>query len=444
MKNRGWQFAAVAALVIAGGFSQVMAASSPGAFVTPGDSNVSLATQYQAAEAFATTGVSKEEARTVLVDGSKGSFMPAAAAAMGSGTVTGAAVSNIMNNASGTRGLASLRIASGATAVAASNVGAATATAIGGSGGVIQNRMNTIMSERRATVESFGASSALASAYMNSNLANRLWVSPFYVYQDMSKKDGYAAYDYKAWGASLGYDRAFGQFTAGVAFTYSRGDYDEKDMHDDNTVDNYGVSAYINYYSACSGFWAGLNGGYNYGDNEMKQFESINNGWVNGDSHTNTYWLGGNVGYDFKISENWMLTPSTGLYWSESKSSAYTTSGVLSMNVGKIKNKALLLPVDLAATYTTRLDECSTLQFKVGGGYSYNFKNDGAEGDMRYNYAGALPIVIQGVKPGRHGWNATAGIKYTRNRFDVGLDYRYDGKKKFDGHRVSATFGVSF
>lgn len=432
----------LAALLMAGCAGSVHA-SLPGEIIT-GGGPMNSTKQQQVVNALITNGnASADEAHTAVIGASKGTLLPVVADVIGTGTKTGQNIQNALNSG-GTSVLGSIRIFSGATATAGVNAAGNTVAAIGAPGGTLSNRMGAVRNQYRASAEKFGANSAMASAYMNNDLANRVWVSPFYVYQDMEKKDGYAAYSYKAYGGSLGYDRVFGPVTVGAAFTYSRGDYDEKGITDDTTIDNYGGSGYATYYSVCSGFWAGIAGGYNYGKNDLKSFDAIANDWQVGKNHTNTYWAGGNLGYDFNLGPNWILTPSAGLFWSDSKSSSYNSTGPYDMIVGKIKNKSLLMPLDLSATYTAHIDECSSVSVKVSGGYNYNIKNDGAEGSMRYNYAGSGSVFIQGVKPGRHGWNAGAGVKYTRNNIDVGVDYRYDGKKKYQGHRVSATIGVSF
>lgn len=377
--------------------------------------------------------------QTRLVDASKGTFAPAATAIVAGGGQSGAFVDNVLQNGS----LADMSVVAGTYAVAGANIGSGTANAIGGSGGVIALRQGSLMAERKAVSE-FGDNSALASIRMNQSAANRIWASPFYTHQKMDNKDGYAGYTYKAWGASVGYDRAFGDFVFGGAFTYSKGDYDEKGARDDNDINNYGVSLYGQYYNACNGFFATLGGGYNYGDNDWKRWVDASRGWLNGDNHTNTWWLGGNIGWDYQVNESFTLTPTIGLFWSEAKNSGYTTTGVVGQNFSKINSKSLLMPIDLAATYKHQIDECSSVSFKVSGGYAYNFKRDRAEGSFTYNGFAGNPIFIQGVKPSRHSWNVGAGVTYQVRNVDFGVDYRYDGASKFDAHRVSATVGLSF
>lgn len=321
--------------------------------------------------------------------------------------------------------------------MASAAIASATVRGIAGTGGVIQKRTAQLRAERKATVEQFGSNSAMASAYMNQNFANRIWVSTFYNNIDVDQKGSQvgSGYDYKAWGAALGYDHAFGDFTVGAAFTYSRGDYDAKGIHDDSSVDNYGVSVYGTYYN-CAGFFGSLYGGYNYGDNDIKMRDAGR--WAKGSPHSDSYWIGTELGYDFRVSESFTLTPTIGLLWMDSETSSYRIGGV---RASSVDDKALLLPIDLAATYTHQLDDCSKIDLTVKGGYAYDFKNNRPDGVVS---VGGISSAVRGVSPGHHNWNIGAGVKYSNERFDVGVDYRYDTRKRYDSHFVSATLGIKF
>ncbi len=435
--------AAFAAALLLGG--QVVLAGSTVAQLATSDS-AEVAAQLEAA-------VPGVNASAYLVESSGGTLLA------GVGAATGDTATNIQNffDAAITGGTltasqveAGLSAVSGvATALPGAQVGSAINNAIGGTGGVVNTRQSALFAERRGMVERFGSDAALASSAMNCNLVNRIWFSPFYTKQKGDQNKQNEAYDFDAVGVSLGYDRAFGNFTVGGSFTYSNGDYDVKDVADDNSIDSYGVSLYGQYYAA-SGIFGTLSAGYTYSDNNWNRFfnAGATNGWLRGDNHTDSYWVGGSVGKDFTFggfcnNNKIVVTPSVGLFWSDSRGSAYNTSGALAQIVGTTKVKSLLLPIDIAVRYTRMLSEESSITFKAQGGYSYDFKNDGGEGTIRYAANGPAINVI-GAAPGRHGWNVGAGVNYRYRQFDVGVDYRYDGRKKFDGHRVSATVGINF
>ncbi len=401
-------------------------------------------------------GGSAADFHVVLGESSGNTFIPAANAALAPGGPAPAAVTNGLTaiisapaTASANDVLAGLNIANGvATALPAAQIGSVMSQAIGGSGGVISTRQEALFAERRDMVDSFGNDSALASYQMNCDLANRIWASPFGTWQSGDRNKMNEGYTFDAYGVSLGYDRAFGNLTLGGAFTYSKGDYDVDHVEDDNTIDSYGFSAYGQYYSPETGFFVTLAGGYTYSDNDWNRREAINAAWQRGGNHTDSYWIGGNFGKDFTFAANScdkvILTPSIGLFWSESKGSGYTSTGVIEQLVGTTKMQSLMMPVDAAVRYTHDLGNDTSITLKAHGGYAYNFHTDGADGSMRYDYVGSNVINVYGADQERHSWNAGAGVTYRFNQFDIGVDYRYDGNKHVNAHRVSATFGVNF
>lgn len=441
MKIRGWLLAAVMVL------SAQWALASDVADVVTAMGLDPVAAAQSGVEQLAAAGMDRAVAKTMLVDSSKGTLLAGIADVGGTlapGNAVYDAVDALLNDAFATGSEDSLIILNGVYATAGVEAASATTMAIGGGGGVIAGRQSGLMAERKAMGN---IDSALASFKMNQNFANRVWASPFYTRQGMDEKDGYNGYDYSAWGASVGYDHVFGSMIVGGAFTYSRGDFDADNISDDNTIDNYGFSLYGQYYNCENGFFATLSGGYNYGDNEWRATNAAI-GRVTGDNETDSYWIGGNIGKDIFIGENWTVTPSVGLFWSEAESSAYSSrlaAGAPFQRFGEIKSESLILPIDIKAEYTTLLDECSSLSFNVSGGYAYNLKSDGGRAEGNFQYAGtAQNVFIQGVKPGRSSWNLGAGVTYRKNNFDIGLNYRYDGKSKFDGHRIAATIGWNF
>lgn len=283
--------------------------------------------------------------------------------------------------------------------------------------------------------------SGFASPYHAMKYGNRLWASGFHFSEDMDAKDGYDGYKYKVSGVSAGYDRAIGPLTLGAAFTYSRGDFEQKGMWDDNDMDNYAVSAYANYYH-CSGFFSTLYAGYNYADNELNTFNPMTDSWLGGDNHVHSRWAGAEIGYEAKLAEGWSLTPKVGVFYERHKGSAYDFSTFQS--ISKMTSKAWTLPVTLELKYRAVMSDCSALTFKVKGGYTHNFTNEGAIGSYTFIGFDGMVAPIRGVKPGRSAWNIGAGLKYEYNRFDFGVDYRYDSRKKVDAHRIAATIGISF
>lgn len=413
---------------------------------------MNITNQYSIADDLALQlGLSQEQARTIFVNASGGSALVALEASTWGWVVNGQPVTDPTGD--------SLRLLNAlkgsmvgsdrdfwayegqpATYVTAAGIMAAE-NIVGQAADIFRKRG----SEWRSNNSLIASNVSFPSSIMNESFVNRIWASPFYTKQDRDMRSGYYGWDYKAGGLSLGFDRWFGNFNVGAAFTYSRAKVSEDGANDDNKINNYSGWLYATY-RACNGFFLNMTGGYNYGDNDMKRYiGSTINRWQTASNHTSTWWIGGDVGYDFRASSNFTLTPSVGLYYLTAKSSAFAYQGAfVGAHVNEIKDKSLLLPVELTATYHSQLNECSAIDVNVSGGYTYNFKNDGAKGDMYYDYNPAYPIFIQGVKPGQNSWNIGAGLKYNYKRFDVGVDYRYIGGSDYKSHNVSATVGVKF
>lgn len=418
------------------------------------EATANLAVQEEIVQILATQGGGNfEDYRLSLIDSSDGQFIPEVTRAVQSQnfdplskfTLNTLFRGGVNGSSPSSEVIAGLNTVNGVASLAGATTGLMAVDAIGNS---VFSRQETVLDQQRDMASKFGSNSGLASAAMNSDFANRIWASPFYTRQKGDQNELTEEYKYEAKGISLGFDRAFGSFTAGVAFTYSDADYEVKNVIDDNSIKNYGVSGYGQYYNACNGLFFTVAGGYNYSDNEWNRFIQAGvNLWDVGENNTKSYWAGGNIGKDFAFGEkgsSLYLTPSVGLFWSEANSSEYEAFGTVNRHVGKVTQKSLVMPVEVATRYVHELSDDSSVTFKAQGGYSYNFKNDGPTGSVQYNYLGAQEFAVTGTAPGRHGWNAGGGIQYKYKNMDLGVDYRYDRKKKVDAHRVSATVGVSF
>ncbi len=286
------------------------------------------------------------------------------------------------------------------------------------------------------------------------DLANSIWASPFQVASDQQDKDDLTGYEYDMTGFAVGYDRIFGPLCFGAAFTFSKGDFDWLDSEDDNSLYNYGGSFYAQYYHH-SRFFANLDGGFNYGSNKWKRYlgDCLRDvmgvdEWEQGDNHTNSFWLGGSTGYDFHLNCATTLTPSIGLYWYEARSNAYDSYATSEpenwyMRYGSYKQRSLLMPLEIAVEYNAEINACSRIMARASGGYTYNFLNQGANGTSEIsgeNFSGANT----GMKSARHAWKAEAGVKFRYKQFDFGLDYRYEGAKKYRSHGISISGGARF
>jgi outer membrane autotransporter protein len=319
--------------------------------------------------------------------------------------------------------------------LSASGTGAASARQAGLMPEQRQRRQN------RSTYTPFAQSVQRA---VKTGRSNRAWVTPFATRQEMDEKAEYSAYKYEAIGGSAGYDHAFGSFYAGLALTWSQGDFDTAEFDDDNTLDNYGISLYGQYYGALSGIFTTLSGGYMFGESDLRVVTPA--GILANKNETDSYWFSANAGKDFFFGERWTLTPSAGVFLSVSEGGGHTSTlgGAVFQNFDEISADSLLTPFDLEVEYRLPLGGKGSLSLALRGGYVHDWRDDSrAEGS--FSYAGSTATVfMRGAEPERSGWNAGAGVTYSRGSLDIGVGYRYDRLSGFESHRASATVGWNF
>ena len=323
-----------------------------------------------------------------------------------------------------------------------------TAVSMGVAGQVGRSIGNRIAENNQALArvqEETGSDYALASRILNCNYMNRVWVGGLGMWEDADSRKGMSGYKYDSYGVIAGYDRVFGAITAGAAFGFNAGDYEDKGaVSHDSDIENYSFSLYATY-NHCSGFFASVMGGYTYSDNDINEHDGAN--WAREDFHTNTWNIGAKFGYDWKPTPCLTLTPSVGLNYVHAKNSDHDVNygGVSLLRYDGMKNHSTSLPVELAASYCVRTGDDSALTVNANVGYSYNFRDDGVEGNIFMSgLGGATALRATGRESGRHTFNVGTGLKYTRNRFDCGVKYDYYGKADYNAHRVVGTVGVSF
>ncbi len=327
----------------------------------------------------------------------------------------------------------------------------------------LRGRGGQIRRERQQIAGLTGSNAALASRIMNECTNNRVWAAGMGQWEDLDdSSDGIAGYTYRAGGAAVGYDRAFGPFTLGGAFAYLGGTFKDKSaLANDSRIDNYSFDLYANYYHH-SGFDFTVMGGYTYADSDIRRGltrfvddgggVTAVHGWEDGDYGTDTWMAGFEMGYDWRVTECFSLRPSAGITYLNARSESYTRSfraddgrPAASDRVDRVKNHSTSLPLDLEASYRTRVGSEATLGLTAHVGYAYELHNRGAEGTLAWgNVANAPRIDFRGRKPGRSSWNTGAGVAMAWRNLDVAMRYDYYRRSDFDAHVVVGSVGISF
>ncbi len=295
------------------------------------------------------------------------------------------------------------------------------------------------------------------SLLLNNDYANRVWAGYIGQWEKGDSRNSVSGYDYNSNGFIVGYDRLVGcNFAFGGAFAYSRGDYEDKAaLSNSSKIDNYSFNGYATY-SALNGVFASLFGGYTHQKNDIgATYQGLGTVIAKSADYDADFWhIGGQVGYDFQPVDGLVLTPSIGLQYVHGRADSHfsrwsNATGVGGGYVNSATQKSLLLPIEIAARYNIDFSNCSRLAIEGNIGYSYNFMDDNATaGMMLANVVsgGSEPVFINGYDrdASRHTFNAGAGLRYTYNRFDIGLKYDYYLQQDAHAHRLMGTVGVSF
>lgn len=308
----------------------------------------------------------------------------------------------------------------------------------------VQNDFN----QARAMVESDGGFASVRQMDCGSSFSlggkGRFFAGGIGFWEQYDDRSGLPGYDYDAYGVIAGYAHSFGGLTIGGSFAYTRADIDENHAIDDNKIDTYTAALHAKYKHQ-SGFFGTLFGAYTYGDNEFRKFMTGPAAWTRSDYHTDTWMLGFNLGYEFKPVSGLAIIPAVGLTYQHARNSSHmsTLAGTAFQNFDRAKNHATTLPVELAVEYTIPTGTNSGFSIGANGGYSYQFNNDGTEGNFSVAGVPGFMSVVDS-KPGRHMWNVGAKVKYKFQNFEIGAKYDYYAKSDYDAHRLMATVGISF
>lgn len=314
----------------------------------------------------------------------------------------------------------------------------------------LHSRLDAYRKVKDCTTPANPCEPALGNLVLNpeqydSRYLNRFWAGALGTWQDASRRNGFDGYKYDGKGAILGYDRAFGPAVVGVAASYIEGDYEDKTAtRHDSEIKHYSGDIYATY-NASSGFFTSVMGGFTHSDNDIRETRGGN--MAREEYYTNTWHASAKVGFDFEPSEKLVITPTVGVDFFYSDSTAhsmkYAGSNKL-VHYGSMSHNAVEIPVDVQVAYNVQLDKNKELQLLGNGGYAYNVNDHGVVGDLTVNGSNLPTYRAIGRKLGHHSWNAGVGAKLKMDNWDVGVKYDYYGRSSYDAHRVMGTVGYSF
>lgn len=285
---------------------------------------------------------------------------------------------------------------------------------------------------------------------------NRVWASGNYSTDSAGSGDGFAGYKYRGKGLLVGYDRLFDRFAAGAAVSYMGGDFrDGSALSNGSTIDTYGVHLYGNFQSDDDVF-VSASLGYTYSDNQLCDARTLDGkyGWNKGDFGGNSLMAAINVGKDFHLGDYFILSPSVGFNYVNTRNSSHRQyfaadgqpgGGGATLDVSGVSGHSTTLPIDLALSYELYGTDESMFVLTGNVGYAYEFNNKGASGTVTYaDLPGVGPVQIATREIGRHVLNLGVNAKYNYKQYEVGLGYDYIGRNRYNSHSVLLSGAVVF
>lgn len=255
---------------------------------------------------------------------------------------------------------------------------------------------------------------------------------------------------YKPTAGLLGYRYSTPQWSAGVAVSYENGL--SKNRLDDGIFrmreETLGVSLF-GRYNGFSGWYA--QSSFFTGFNRTRMRDGVtSNGWITPDGREKSTLFAATLelGKTYDFGEGTRITPHAGFNFSSTPGSDLRFAQNGNRETWNIKRQnyyEIPLGVTFAKDFYAR-DWVVTP--------SVDLTMIGTVGNMNdenYNVRSGFAAYdgskwqVHGVGAGHWGGRVTAGINAIKSeKFDVGVSYAYEGRKKYSDHRITAGIGFKF
>lgn len=267
-----------------------------------------------------------------------------------------------------------------------------------------------------------------------------------------SKHDGerFSKTKYKPTSLAMGYQYQTEQLTAGIAMSYEIGKIKYYDDDEFTKIRDrmFGFTLFGEYRFGC-GYYAKGSAFVGFASQKLKSgYDGADKYTGNGSASSTRFGASLEFGKRFDFGNGFLVTPHVGFDYSylPNKDIPYRDAGVPEESPWPSQNfYEFPIGVTLAKDYqcgdwvfTPSVD--LTLVTSVGGIKNRNM--NGRPGFASYN---GSEWKVYGIGAGHWGGRATAGIKAVKaGRFDVDFKYAYEGRKKYNDHRLSASVGLAF
>lgn len=266
-------------------------------------------------------------------------------------------------------------------------------------------------------------------------------------------------YDSDVWGGSLGAIKEYGDLYLGLTAGYADVDTEWKELSAENKTRSYLGEALLGIRKGLA--FAELHGNVGYFDNKMKRNvviasnqggRGIGSYGGNAESKYHELMWGGGVrfGYQWLLGQKYLVVPTLGFNYMETKSSSMRENGslgglALMFEKGGLDHKSYRIPAMVRANRSIALGRF-VLTPEIRGGFIYLPGDKNATVDAMFAgdpWEYVMPAV--GIKRGK--WEAQVGATLELSRHGkmfLAANYDYVFREKSMNHNYSVQFGINF
>ncbi len=258
---------------------------------------------------------------------------------------------------------------------------------------------------------------------------------------------------------ALGYEYDTGRWSAGISasfegddakmYHYERG-YNHYAKVEDRTI---GFTLF-GRYNMDNGYYAKGSAFIGFGRQEVDTGHAYDNGPLGsftGRDHDNfgRYAASIEFGKDFDLVNGFRITPHAGFDYSRQASSSQNIRFASGAGANIYVRSQNFYEIPLGVTFAKDFAVCDwvltpsvdlTMVTSVGG-----IKDENMNYRTGFASRTGSEWKVYGIGADHWGGRITAGIKANKSeKFDLGVNYAYEGRNNYSDHRLSATFGLSF
>ncbi len=303
----------------------------------------------------------------------------------------------------------------------------------------VSGQASDIVSYRMASLRDGSSETGMVAGDMSNGL--KVWGQAFGKLAEMDKRDGVDGFDADTYGVAVGVDTSniSDKAVVGLAFSYGNTDVTSKNATRTNTdVDSYQLTAYGDVDLDDRTYLSGqVAYAWNSIDSTRYDVGGISGLNANGDTDSNQFSIGAEVGRDYQTSQGFVITPSVSSNYTYVSVDNYTETGAggANLTVNTENFNVLDLGVAVKTSWNLEQSDGSVLKPVLGVGYTYDVIADEVETSSSLAGASATSFKSKGADAERSEFNIDAGITYfSADNWELTANYDLDVSSSYKAH----------